>query len=153
MGSAKLKLNSSLVDILWFDNPIDSPHDRRARQFLVMWKEPNELSEEAKEFAEKDHEVVCRWNLTCAGICGYNLPIVPGSVKSSSAALEISLNLFQNEDTQAPEDAVTDDIPQEGSFCIEKVQLVKHMPAISMLCIFANKVVIQIHPELTSFFH
>ncbi|KIJ31481.1 hypothetical protein M422DRAFT_266859 [Sphaerobolus stellatus SS14] len=115
---------SSLVDILWFGHPIDSPHDPRARQFLVMWKEPNELSEEAKEFAKKDHEVVCRWNLTCAGICGYDLPIVPGSVKSSSAMLEISLNLFQSEDTQAPEDPVKEDIPQEGSFCTEKVQLV-----------------------------
>ncbi|KIJ40861.1 hypothetical protein M422DRAFT_256022 [Sphaerobolus stellatus SS14] len=83
---------------------------------LPWWfdaQEPNELSEEAKEFAKKDHEVVCRWNLTCAGICGYDLPIVPGSVKSSSGMLEISLNLFQSEDTQAPEDPVKDDIPQE----------------------------------------
>ncbi|KIJ45817.1 hypothetical protein M422DRAFT_250603 [Sphaerobolus stellatus SS14] len=116
---------SSLVDILWFGHPIDSPHDPRARQFLIMWKEPSELSDEAKEFARKDKEVVCRWNLLCAGICGYDVPVLHGAataVQNSSSIVDIAWTPSESPDTTVIEDQ--GDILQEGAYCNEKIQLV-----------------------------
>ncbi|KIJ30948.1 hypothetical protein M422DRAFT_36376 [Sphaerobolus stellatus SS14] len=121
-----LDLSCSLVDILWFGHPIDSPYDPRARQFLVMWKDPSELSEEAKEFAKKEKEVVCRWNLYCARIRGYEMPLAhPGATALNPITLEIPPVLDQDEGAQ--EIIFTNepsDIPQKGAYCNEKVQLV-----------------------------
>ncbi|KIJ40033.1 hypothetical protein M422DRAFT_257101 [Sphaerobolus stellatus SS14] len=149
---------SALVDILWLGHPIDPPHDPCARQFLVMWKEPSELSEEAKDFAKKDNEVVCRWTLKCAGICGYDIPVAHGPVRASSFFIyrltlpssscnsrivleeytvvlsipwidthtpittEVSLNQDESVDPSTTEER--SDIPQDGAYCNESVQIV-----------------------------
>ncbi|KIJ28037.1 hypothetical protein M422DRAFT_270726 [Sphaerobolus stellatus SS14] len=65
---------------------------------FLLWKEPSELSDEAKEFARKDKEV------------------------NSSSIVDIARTPSESPDTTIIEDQ--GDILQEGAYCNEKIQLV-----------------------------
>ncbi|KAK7015046.1 hypothetical protein R3P38DRAFT_2544135 [Favolaschia claudopus] len=57
---------SQLVKLTWFGHPGDSPHNIRARKFVVRWA--SIASPEAQEMAVSKNRPVWRWLYVCAGV-------------------------------------------------------------------------------------
>ena len=60
-------LYTASTEICWFGHPNDSPHDVRARQFVVLWR--GVVSETIRRQAAAEGQVVARWELLCRGAC------------------------------------------------------------------------------------
>lgn len=52
----------------WFGHPGDSPHDIRARKFVVRWAHEIDPASDLRQHAVRNKLPVWRWTYLCAGV-------------------------------------------------------------------------------------